>query len=123
MENLINAIKSGDLVEAKREFNAKMALVKESVYANEKVSIARSVIVEGEEPKDKDDGDEDEDDEDEDELDEAARRPSKIKQAYDLGVSLAKAGKPRPNAPEIMNAYGIKGYDSFDKGWKDGSKA
>lgn len=68
MEKLIDAIKSGDLIEAKREFNAKMALVKESVYSEEKLSIARSVIVEGEEPKNKDDDeDEDEDEEDEDE--------------------------------------------------------
>lgn len=64
MEKLIDAIKSGDLIEAKREFNAKMALVKESVYAEEKQAIARAVVTEGEKPEDEDD-ENDEDDEDE----------------------------------------------------------
>ncbi|UYD57639.1 hypothetical protein OFDDKENP_00263 [Aeromonas phage B614] len=67
MEKLMEAIKSGDLVEAKREFNAKMELVKESVYAREKIEVARSVITEGEEKKDDDDEDEDDEDEDEEE--------------------------------------------------------
>lgn len=65
MEKLIDAIKSGDLIEAKREFNAKMALVKESVYAEEKQAIARAVVTEGEKPEDEDDENDDEDDEDE----------------------------------------------------------
>lgn len=67
MENLINAIKSGDLIEAKREFNAKMNLVKESVYAAEKISIARSVVTESEKTDDEDDEDEDEDGDEDDE--------------------------------------------------------
>lgn len=67
MEKLMEAIKSGDLVEAKREFNAKMELVKESVYAREKIEVARSVVTEGEEKKgdDKEDDNDDEDDEEE----------------------------------------------------------
>ncbi|ABF72707.1 prohead core protein [Aeromonas phage Aes508] len=69
MEKLIDAIKSGDLIEAKREFNAKMALVKESVYAEEKQAIARAVVTEGEKPED-DEDDENDDEDDEDEEDE-----------------------------------------------------
>lgn len=70
MEKLIDAIKSGDLIEAKREFNAKMALVKESVYAEEKQNIARAVITEGEKPDEDDDEDDEDENEDDDKEDE-----------------------------------------------------
>ncbi|UYD60558.1 hypothetical protein NHNEHLNL_00010 [Aeromonas phage avDM1] len=67
MEKLMEAIKSGDLVEAKREFAARMEIVKESTLKQEKIAIARSIVTEGEEPKGKDDEDEDEDEDEEDE--------------------------------------------------------
>lgn len=67
MEKLLEAIKSGDLVEAKREFAQRMTEIKESVYAAEKVAVARSVMIEGEIKKaeacESDDEDEDEEDE------------------------------------------------------------
>ncbi|QBX32850.1 hypothetical protein Asfd1_224 [Aeromonas phage Asfd_1] len=71
MEKLMEAIQSGDLVAAKRQFNAHMTMVVEGLLTDERLAVARSIVIEGEEAKkdDEDDSDHD-DDEDEDEEDE-----------------------------------------------------
>lgn len=67
MEDLIEAIKSNDLVKAKKAFGPIMAERAMSVMESRKLEIARSVIIEGEESEeDEDSEDEDEDTKDED---------------------------------------------------------
>ena len=57
MDDLIQAIKSNDLVAVRKVFEAHMAPVVSSLIEAEKIKIARSIMIEGEEPKDEDDGD------------------------------------------------------------------
>ncbi|QUD16174.1 prohead core [Escherichia phage vB_EcoM_SYGD1] len=78
MEGLIEAIKSNDLVAARKLFAEAMAARTIDLIKEEKIAIARNFLIEGEEPKDEDDDedgddkddkkdkDSDEDDEDED---------------------------------------------------------
>lgn len=63
MEGLIEAIKSNDLVAARKLFAEAMAARTTDLIKEEKIAIARNFLIEGEEP---DDEDEDEDDDDED---------------------------------------------------------
>lgn len=58
MDDLIQAIKSNDLVAVRKVFEAHMAPVVSSLIEAEKIKIARSIMIEGEEPnEDEDDGD------------------------------------------------------------------
>lgn len=77
MEGLIEAIKSNDLVAARKFFAEAMAARTIDLIKEEKIAIARNFLIEGEEPEDEDDEDSDdkddkkdkdsdEDDEDED---------------------------------------------------------
>ncbi|QBO65577.1 putative prohead core protein [Escherichia phage vB_EcoM_G2540-3] len=78
MEGLIEAIKSNDLVAARKLFAEAMAARTIDLIKEEKIAIARNFLIEGEEPEDenddedgddkddKKDKDSDEDDEDED---------------------------------------------------------
>lgn len=78
MEGLIEAIKSNDLVAARKFFAEAMAARTIDLIKEEKIAIARNFLIEGEEPDDEDDDedgddkddkkdkDSDEDDEDED---------------------------------------------------------
>lgn len=77
MEGLIEAIKSNDLVAARKLFAEAMAARTIDLIKEEKIAIARNFLIEGEEPDedddedsddkdDKKDKDSDEDDEDED---------------------------------------------------------
>lgn len=78
MEGLIEAIKSNDLVAARKLFAEAMAAKTIDLIKEEKIAIARNFLIEGEEPEDEDDDedgddkddkkdkDSDEDDEDED---------------------------------------------------------
>lgn len=85
MDDLFEAIKSNDLVAVRKYFAENIGPVCGSLIEERKIEIARSIMIEGEEPKedeeDKDDGkaekkdkkesdDADEGDEDEDEDDE-----------------------------------------------------
>lgn len=65
MEGLIEAIKSNDLVAARKLFAEAMAARTIDLIKEEKIAIARNFLIEGEEPED-DDDDEDEDGDDED---------------------------------------------------------
>ncbi|END6302039.1 prohead core protein [Salmonella enterica subsp. enterica serovar Newport] len=65
MEGLIEAIKSNDLVAARKLFAEAMAARTTDLIKEEKIAIARNFLIEGEEPDDKDD-DEDEDSDDKD---------------------------------------------------------
>lgn len=60
MEGLIEAIKSNDLVAARKLFAEAMAARTIDLIKEEKIAIARNFLIEGEEPEDEDD-DEDED--------------------------------------------------------------
>lgn len=62
MEDFISALKSNDLVKAKKVVHAFMAESTADLKAKRRIQIAASVMIEGEEPEEKDD-DEDEDDE------------------------------------------------------------
>ncbi|QXV83373.1 prohead core protein [Escherichia phage PaulHMueller] len=68
MEGLIEAIKSNDLVAARKFFAEAMAARTIDLIKEEKIAIARNFLIEGEEPDDEDDEDED-DDEDSDDKD------------------------------------------------------
>lgn len=68
MEGLIEAIKSNDLVAARKLFAEAMAARTIDLIKEEKIAIARNFLIEGEEPEDEDE-DEDEDDEDSDDKD------------------------------------------------------
>lgn len=63
MEGLIEAIKSNDLVAARKFFAEAMAARTIDLIKEEKIAIARNFLIEGEEPEDEDD-DEDSDDKD-----------------------------------------------------------
>lgn len=63
MEGLIEAIKSNDLVAARKLFAEAMAARTTDLIKEEKIAIARNFLIEGEEPEDEDD-DEDSDDKD-----------------------------------------------------------
>jgi guanine nucleotide-binding protein subunit alpha len=65
MEGLIEAIKSNDLVAARKLFAEAMAARTTDLIKEEKIAIARNFLIEGEEPEDEDD-DEDEDSDDKD---------------------------------------------------------
>ena len=65
MEGLIEAIKSNDLVAARKLFAEAMAARTTELIKEEKIAIARNFLIEGEEPDDEDD-DEDEDSDDKD---------------------------------------------------------
>lgn len=65
MEGLIEAIKSNDLVAARKLFAEAMAARTTDLIKEEKIAIARNFLIEGEEPDDEDeDDDEDSDDKD-----------------------------------------------------------
>lgn len=64
MEGLIEAIKSNDLVAARKLFAEAMAARTTDLIKEEKIAIARNFLIEGEEPEDEDDEDEDGDDKD-----------------------------------------------------------
>ena len=75
MEGLIEAIKSNDLVAARKLFAEAMAARTTDLIKEEKIAIARNFLIEGEEPDDEDD-DEDEDDEDSDDKDDKKDKDS-----------------------------------------------
>ncbi|ELQ2225897.1 prohead core protein [Escherichia coli] len=67
MEGLIEAIKSNDLVAARKLFAEAMAARTTDLIKEEKIAIARNFLIEGEEPEDEDeDEDDDEDSDDKD---------------------------------------------------------
>ncbi|EKH7476102.1 prohead core protein [Escherichia coli] len=73
MEGLIEAIKSNDLVAARKLFAEAMAARTIDLIKEEKIAIARNFLIEGEEPEDEDDdedGDDKDDKKDEDDEDE-----------------------------------------------------
>ncbi|ENW7449760.1 prohead core protein [Salmonella enterica] len=74
MEGLIEAIKSNDLVAARKLFAEAMAARTIDLIKEEKIAIARNFLIEGEEPEDEDE-DED-DDEDSDDKDDKKDRDS-----------------------------------------------
>lgn len=61
MDDLIQAIKSNDLVAVRKVFEAHMAPVVSSLIEAEKIKIARSIIIEGEEPNEDEDYGDDKD--------------------------------------------------------------
>ncbi|EQA7786685.1 hypothetical protein ACX818_001270 [Acinetobacter baumannii] len=63
MDDLIKAIVSNDLVKFKKCFNEAMKEKVGTVLKEEKLKIAKSVMIEGEVPNEDDDQDDDEDDE------------------------------------------------------------
>ncbi|UQS93759.1 prohead core protein [Acinetobacter phage AC4] len=63
MDDIIKAIASNDLVKFKRCFNEAMAAKVGNVLAEEKLKIAKSVMIEGEDKVVDDDNDDDEDEE------------------------------------------------------------
>ena len=65
MDDLFEAIKSNDLVAARKLFAEAMAARTTDLIKEEKIAIARNFLIEGEEPDDEDD-DEDEDSDDKD---------------------------------------------------------
>ncbi|WPJ67507.1 prohead [Escherichia phage JoYop] len=64
MEGLIEAIKSNDLVAARKLFAEAMAARTTDLIKEEKIAIARNFLIEGEEPDDEDEDDDDEDSDD-----------------------------------------------------------
>lgn len=64
MEGLIEAIKSNDLVAARKLFAEAMAARTTDLIKEEKITIARNFLIEGEEPDDEDEDDDDEDSDD-----------------------------------------------------------
>ena len=66
MEGLIEAIKSNDLVAARKLFAEAMAARTIDLIKEEKIAIARNFLIEGEEPDDEDDDEDDEDSDDKD---------------------------------------------------------
>lgn len=67
MEGLIEAIKSNDLVAARKLFAEAMAARTIDLIKEEKIAIARNFLIEGEEPEDEDDDKDDKKDKDSDE--------------------------------------------------------
>ncbi len=76
MEGLIEAIKSNDLVAARKFFAEAMPARTIDLIKEEKIAIARNFLIEGEEPDDDEDDDEDEDDEDSDDKDDKKDKDS-----------------------------------------------
>lgn len=76
MEGLIEAIKSNDLVAARKFFAEAMAARTIDLIKEEKIAIARNFLIEGEEPDDEDDEDEDDEDEDSDDKDDKKDKDS-----------------------------------------------
>lgn len=70
MEGLIEAIKSNDLVAARKLFAEVMAARTIDLIKEEKIAIARNFLIEGEEPEDEDDDEDEDEDSDEDDEDE-----------------------------------------------------
>lgn len=70
MEGLIEAIKSNDLVAARKLFAEAMAARTIDLIKEEKIAIARNFLIEGEEPEDEDDDEDEDEDSDEDDEDE-----------------------------------------------------
>lgn len=66
MEGLIEAIKSNDLVAARKFFAEAMAARTIDLVKEKKIAIARNFLIEGEEPDDEDEEDDDEDSDDKD---------------------------------------------------------
>lgn len=66
MEGLIEAIKSNDLVAARKLFAEAMAARTTDLIKEEKITIARNFLIEGEEPDDEDDDDDEDSDDDKD---------------------------------------------------------
>ena len=64
MEGLIEAIKSNDLVAARKLFAEAMATRTTDLIKEEKITIARNFLIEGEEPDDEDDDEDSDDDKD-----------------------------------------------------------
>ncbi|ACP31089.1 prohead [Enterobacteria phage RB68] len=64
MEGLIEAIKSNDLVAARKLFAEAMAARTTDLIKEEKITIARNFLIEGEEPDDEDDDEDSDDDKD-----------------------------------------------------------
>lgn len=62
MEGLIEAIKSNDLVAARKLFAEAMAARTIDLIKEEKIAIARNFLIEGEEPDDEDEDSDDKDD-------------------------------------------------------------
>lgn len=69
MDNLFEAIKLNDLVAVRKYFAENMGPICDSLIKERKIEIARSFLIEGEEPEDEDE-DEDEDKADKKESDE-----------------------------------------------------
>lgn len=69
MEDLIEAIKSNDLVAVRKVFETAIAPVVASLMEERKKFIAASVMIEGEESEEDDDDDKDDDTEDKDDGD------------------------------------------------------
>lgn len=66
MEGLIEAIKSNDLVAARKFFAEAMAARTIDLIKEEKIAIARNFLIEGEEPDDEDEDDDEDSDDDKD---------------------------------------------------------
>lgn len=66
MEGLIEAIKSNDLVAARKLFAEAMAARTTDLIKEEKIAIARNFLIEGEEPDDEDEDDDEDSDDDKD---------------------------------------------------------
>lgn len=66
MESFIEAVKNNDLVSAKKAFGELMSEKKNALIEEEKIVIAKSIVIEGEEKSEKDDPEDDEDDDKED---------------------------------------------------------
>ncbi|ANM46631.1 prohead [Morganella phage vB_MmoM_MP1] len=68
MKSFIDAVKNNDLVEAKKVFNQMMQEATAKLVEDEKIKIAKSVVVEGEEKEEtEDDEDKEKDKKDKDE--------------------------------------------------------
>lgn len=81
MEDLIEAIKSNDLVAVRKAFGTLMTEKKASLIEARKIEIARSIMIEGEEAKDDEDEDgddkDDKGDDDKSEKDKSDKKPGK----------------------------------------------
>ncbi|UIW12338.1 MAG: prohead core protein [Enterobacter phage ENC20] len=82
MKEFIEAIKSGDLVEAKKQFYSIMEDRTEALRQEMRVQLAEAVRIEGE-TDDEDDSDEDDDDKGDDKGEEKDKKPSDKKDDKD----------------------------------------
>lgn len=69
MDQLIEAIKSNDFVKTKRIFNEAMKPIVASILEEQKIALAKSIMIEGESEKEEDDDEDQEDDEDDEDED------------------------------------------------------